>query len=309
MDMQQFYQQLDQFYTQGNPDGAERFLLSQAGSSCCAPADPHLLLAVHNELGSLYRGQSQFQPSLSAFEKARELAASLYGADSLQYATVLNNMAGTYRLSGVLPQAIQLFLQSLELYRECGEEDSYLYASGLNNLSLAYQQDRQFQPAIQCLEQALQIMQRLPQHQQELAITYNNLTALYFTVGDQEKASQCAEQALAEFDKCADGDNLHYAAGLNSLASCLYAAGDLERALTTFQKSARYTVRYFGENIEYAITCQNMRWVHEKLGQYPQAIAALERAVSVYQHLLGADHERTLAAQQDLTQLREVHPG
>ena len=56
----------------------------------------------------------------------------------------------------------------------------------------------------------------------------------------------CLQRALQAFEKCADEENVHYAAGLNSLAAFLYAEGDCERALALYRKSMRYTLRFFG---------------------------------------------------------------
>ena len=100
---------------------------------------------------------------------------------------------------------------------------------------------------------------------------------------------------------------MHYAAGLNSLAAFLYAEEDYERALALYRKSMRYTLRFFGENVEYGITCQNMSHVYEKMGQRAEAAAVLERAEKVYERLLGPEHERTRSAGDELQRLRRAN--
>lgn len=117
----------------------------------------------------------------------------------------------------------------------------------------------------------------------------------------------CLQRALQAFEKCADEENVHYAAGLNSLAAFLYAEGDCERALALYRKSMRYTLRFFGENVEYGITWQNMAHVYEKMGQRTEAAAALERAEKAYARLLGPEHERTQSAGDELQRLRRAN--
>lgn len=80
----------------------------------------------------------------------------------------------------------------------------------------------------------------------------------------------------------------------------LCGQGDLRRALALYRQSAQYTRRFFGENEEYGITCQNMRWVYERLGDREGAVAVLERAEAVYTRLFGAKSDRARAVAEDL---------
>lgn len=305
--LERFYGELDERYLQGDLAAVERFLLAYEAE---ARQDPlrrrEELIAVYNELGSFYRGVSRYAQSVAAFEKARALAAADLGQDCGQYATILNNMAGTYRLMGDQVKAVELFHEAVEVYRRAGQTDSYAYASVLNNLALAYRESGRQEQAIGCLRQALGLIEDMPGRTQEVAVTYNNLTTLYSAVGDKRQAMLCLQRALQAFEKCADEENVHYAAGLNSLAAFLYAEGDYDRALALYRKSMRYTLRFFGENAEYGMTCQNMAWVYERMGRTADAAAMLERAEKVYESLFGPDHERTRTAADELRRLRQA---
>ena len=300
--MDQFYLDLDHAYSQGGIAGAEQFLLAHIAAPTCDQP----LIAAHNELGSLYRGTSRYDCSLAAFEQARTLSCRIYGPSSSAYATVLNNMAGTHRLAQNFPEAIELFQQALELYRSLGMENSYPYASALNNLSLVYQDLRQLPPAIDCLEQALALIETMPERRQELAITLNNLATLYHALGEREKAAALLARSLQEFEACPKEENVHYAAGLNNLASCLYAIGDYPRALEAYERSAEHTMYYFGENIEFAITCQNIYRVHAEMGRPQNGAPSLLKAKTVYEKLLGPEHERTRRTADELEKLQEA---
>lgn len=202
--LQTFYQNLDQCYTNGDADQIERFLLeaeAQYRENTAGAAE--IGIAVYNELGSLYRGISRYDASISSFQHARELVEQEIGADSVQYATVLNNMAGTCRLMGHFDDALKLFHMAEEIYAHAGEEQSYAYASVLNNMSLVYRELEDLQPAIDYLEKALTIIRTMPNTEQEIAITYNNLAAMYRLANDTEKAKQCVDLAI-EFLKSAE---------------------------------------------------------------------------------------------------------
>ena len=304
--LQTFYQNLDQYYAAGDVDQMERFLLeTEAQYRKNTTGEAEIGIAVYNELGSLYRGISRYDASISSFQHAKQLVEKEIGADSVQYATVLNNMAGTCRLMGHFDDALQLFHMAEQIYARAGEEQSYAYASVLNNMSLVYRELEDLQPAIDYLEKALTIIWAMPNTQQEIAITYNNLAAMYRQAGNTAKAMQCVDLAMQYFDQCCEQENVHYAAGLNSLAGFLYAERDDERALELYQKSAQYTKRFFGENIEYGITCRNMYWVYERLRKRTEAIAVLEKAREIFTQALGEDDARTCTVVDDLRRLKE----
>ena len=302
--IEQFCETLDRAYAQGEPETVEKFL-RQVNDDARVRKDRWLMLTVQNELGSFCRGAGRYAESLEAFTIAAEAAKELCGPDSEEYANVLNNMAGTCRLLHRSEQAEHLFFRAMEVYETAGLQDGYSYTSVLNNLSLVYQETGELNKAIYYLEQALQRIEAQPERQQELAITYNNLTTLYHAAGDPEKAFHCVQRALQAYEKCPEAERVHYAAVLNSLAGYLYGQGDWRRALELYQRSARYTLRFFGENEEYGITCQNMRWAYQKLGDREAAIRCLEKAMAVYARLFGSGSDRAQAVTQELQRLRE----
>ncbi len=300
-----FYSQLDWYYSQGSREEVEQFLLDAVKKVETSDGDRGQLIAIYNELGSFYRGISAFDASIGAFEMAKSITAELFGETCMQYATILNNMAGTYRLKRCYDEAIALFEEAANIYRQNGEEDSYEYASLLNNISLAFRETKQYDKAISYLSKALWLIEKMPDRHQELAITYNNLTAMHYAVGHKQEAMLCLERALREFEQCSDEENVHYAAGLNSLAALLYSEGQFDRAIEVYKKSAKYTLRFFGENVEYAITCHNMAWVYRAMGDLPAAAKVLDKAVQVCTRILGADHDRTMVAAEELKRLKK----
>lgn len=308
MDIEQFYEKLEELHGQRGPDSLERFLRQSLAGAERAD-DPALALAAQSELGTFYRSTGRFQESLDAFRQAEQSAEALYGTDSCAYATVLNNAAGTCRLMHRCTEAEELFLRAMEVYRRAGLEHSRVYTSVLSNLSLMYQQNGDLQKAIAYLEQALTHMEDQADRQQELAVTYNNLTALYHAAGEREKAMQCVNRALQAYERCPEAERVCYTAVLNSLAGYLYGEGDCHRALALYRQSSRYALQFFGETEEYGVICQNMRWVYEKLGDREAAMRCLRRAGTVYTKLFGADSDRTRAVEEELRRMSAESGG
>lgn len=302
--LKDFYEQLERCDSQGDFGKTERFLLDCAARELHAPGAKGVLISIYNELGSFYRKNRYYKQSLEAFENARILTARELGEECGEYATILNNMAGTYRLLKDYQRANDAFLEALSIYRQCGMQNTYSFASVQVNLSRVCQETRQWDQAIEFLEQALDIMETLPEHRQEVAVAYNNLTSLYYAVGDQRQAMFCLNRALQEIEKCPPEERVYYADILNSLAGFLYAQGSCARAIALYQKSKNYIKRYFGENAEYAATCQNMHWVYERLGKPKETMESLEEALRVYAQLLGTDHERTRAVADEVKRLQ-----
>ena len=300
-----FYKKLDQFYAAGGQEKTEQFLLEWERRLLDEGSWAELV-AVYNELGSFYRGTSRYEQSLSSFQQAEEEIARRLGKNCTEYATVLNNMAGTYRLARQREKAVSLFQEAIQIYLAQEKLDIYACASVYNNISLVLQDMGELDRAAGYLEQALELISQMPQCRHEMAVTYNNLTALYHRAGREEEAKRCLELALQSFEQCSEEENVHYAAGLNSLAGFLYSAGDYGRAVKTYQKAARYTRRFFGENVEYAITFQNMSWALRAMGRIDDACKTLGEAERVYCHLFGPDHERTRAVRDERRRLGEI---
>lgn len=303
-DAKRFYQELDETYSKGLEE-VERFLL-ESREAFRKAENAAGLVAVHNELGSFCRGTSRYAESLTAFQAAGEEIVRRLGADCVEYATLLNNMAGTYRLMGRPAEAAELFRRAIGIYQGQKAENSYAFVSVLNNISLAYQELGQLEDAADNLERALCMLRRMPGYLHEEAVTCHNLTALYHRMERREDAQRYLELALAAFEDCGGEEDPHYAAALNSLAGFLYSAGDYERAAETYQKAAVHTKRWFGENAEYAVTFQNLSWVHQAAGNWNEARRCLEEAERVLSRLFGPEHERTQAVRDTLRRLRDA---
>ena len=287
---EQFFEELDRLYAAGNMEDVEQFLMvsGRKFAPCCGGFN-ETYLAVLSELGGFYRGTSRYRASIDAFEAARGVIEQFLGRQSVEYATNINNMAGTYRLMGENEKALELFQEALSIYEATVGKKTYLYASALNNMALLYQNMNDYEKTVDCLKQALSITENLPDCEEEVATTYTNLCALYQRMDLKEEAEEALAKALSIYEGFPDGSP-HYAAALNLRAAGEYNSGDYDAAARTYLKTLELTDRFFGHNIEYGITCENLKRVYEQMGQFEKAEEYMKKAVDVYESVYGKDH-------------------
>ncbi|MCH1983908.1 tetratricopeptide repeat protein [Ruminococcus sp. OA3] len=265
----EFYHQLGTQYRTHDMQRIEQFLAGCARQLEEKQKNPILCCMVYNEMGSFYRGTSRYQDSLLAFRKSQKLILELKGKDTVEYAASINNMAGTYRLMGEHKQAVSLFQEALNIHERMGDCQSYAYASVHNNLALACQELGQLSRAASHLETALPLIENMPGHGHEVAVTETNLGILYHRMGETTKGHQCIARALKIFEELDDEKNVHYAAALNMLGTFCYESGEYGQAAAAYKKAAEYTERFFGRNAEYEIACRNLSRASEKLEEGP----------------------------------------
>lgn len=304
-ELEQFYQNLDAVYASGDLEKVEQLLLTCEESWRQESENASMLVAVYNELGSLYRSVSRYEESMEAFKKAKKQIEFKLGRKCTEYATLINNMAGTCRMAKDYDEAIRLFKEAIAIYQAIGEMESYAYASVLNNIALVYQETGRLEPAVQYLKKALSMIESMPGHEQEIAVTYSNLNVLYQRMGDTRRAMECLEKSIHTFESCKDEENVHYAAALNSMGAFLYSEGKYEEAIHMYERAAEYTKRFFGENIEYGITFYNMYWVYRKMNQMAKAIEVLTIAERIYARVYGEQHEKTTAIREEIKRMTE----
>ena len=286
------------------PASVEAFLLHRLRSLEGAE-DGRQRAALDSELGAFYQSAGRYDAALRAFQEAGEEIGRTLGRACPEYAAALLGSAEACRGMKDAPRAAALLEEALELCRRADGRNGGLYPGVLNALSAVRREEGRLEEAAACLEESLGWLESAPEGRwREIAVTCNNLTALWHDAGDDQEALRCANRALQACGRLPTREQARCTDVLNSLAGFLYAGGDCRRALGLYRRSARRIRRFRGENEEYGVVCQNIRWVCERLGDRKGAAAALAEAERVYRRLLGPDHERTRMVAEDLARLR-----
>lgn len=262
-DIDEFYNELGSVYKK-SPDEVESFLLKKldAARSCCG-FDPLEIMA-SNELGSYYRGAGRFDESIRVFLMTEKLVRFHIGADTVEYANVLNNMAGSYRLAGQLDKAYETFEKSAEVYENKVGVNNPYYCSLLNNLALVDQNMGRYEKAGELLLRALAIAEKLDGCDRETAITLGNLGALCLEQKQYDLAEEYMDRCIKQYDSMHSG-KVHLAAAYNTLGRLYFEKSEYKKAKDAWLRSKELTLRYFGENHEYRMLEKNLAAAEQKL--------------------------------------------
>lgn len=97
-----------------------------------------------------------------------------------------------------------------------------------------------------------------------------------------------------------------YAATLNNMAGTYRQMQDYDRAIDLYLKARKLYHNICGRTIApYIGSLNNLSLAYREAGQPELALSCLEEAVETYTKILGPDHERTHAAEEDLFHLRQ----
>ena len=193
---------------------------------------------------------------------------------------------------GNAEKAVGLFMEAKDILTACNMQNDYSYASVLNNLALAYQDLGEFDKALAAASQALELMKQEADNEHEIATSLNNLSAIYFKKDETDKAEETIDKALSLYNGMIQ-PNVHHAAALSMKAMLLGRKEKPAEAIVYFNKSLEKTKHFFGQNIEYAVTEQNIAMTYKALGEFASAVGHMESALYLFEKILGPEHERT----------------
>jgi tetratricopeptide (TPR) repeat protein len=182
---------------------------------------------IYNDLGFIYRRQGKFDEAIKKFEKEIELrtkmddktrkmwlteigkvyyyqgkldqALSLYEeafkvAKERQKASILWKMGEVYEAKGLLDKALEIYNESRELIKE--QSDILRTPVLLTKIGGVYLLQGEYELSKKTLEEALS--KRFGEKHGE-AITYHNLSRLYLSKGELDKAMKYIDKAIAIF--------------------------------------------------------------------------------------------------------------
>ena len=101
------------------------------------------------------------------------------------------------------------------------------------------------------------------------------------TKGEAGQAKELLERALSLFERSGENTDAHYSGALAGVAEAWYRMEDYEKALQYYEKALAEVKVHFGENMSYAILCENCAAVCEKLGSQEKQAFYLQKAKEV----------------------------
>ena len=280
MNVDQFYETLDSYFARQEIDKVDPFLVSSL-QQAKEEEDYAAYISICNEMIGFYRSISAFEKAYVAAEDVLLLMEELQLDHSEHFATTLLNTATAYRAAGDYTQALRYYRQALQIYNGLLQSDDYRFAGLYNNMSILLEKMEENEEAISYAEKALAIIEKLEGGEMETATTLTNLALIYFKVSKPEKAKELLEQALALFEKSGENTDAHYSGALAGVGEAYYHMQDYEKALKYYEKALTEVQKHFGENMSYAVLCENCAAVCERLGNREKQGYYIEKAKEV----------------------------
>lgn len=284
MNVEKFYETLDSYFEERQIDKVEPFLnssLEQAKSE----EDYGAYISICNEMIGFYRSISAFEKAYIAAEDVLLLMEELNMENTEHFATTLLNAATAYRAAGDYATALRYYKQTIQIYDGILQPQDYRYAGLYNNMSILFEKMKENDEAINYAAKALSIIETIPDSESETATTLTNLALLYFKAEQAEKAKELLERALSLFEQSGENTDAHYSGALAGVAEAWYRMKDYEKALDYYQKALIEVKAHFGENMSYAILCENCAAVCEALGDTDKQKNYLKIAAEIKQRI------------------------
>lgn len=284
MNIESFYETLDSYFEERQIDKVEPYLnssLEQAKSE----EDYGAYISICNEMIGFYRSISAYEKAYIAAEDVLLLMEELNMENTEHFATTLLNAATAYRAAGDYATALRYYKQALQIYDGILQPQDYRYAGLYNNMSILFEKMNENEEAIAYANKALSIIETIPDSESEIATTMTNLALLYFKAEKPEKAKELLEKALSLFEKSGENTDAHYSGALAGVAEAWYHMQDYDKALEYYDKALAEVKVHFGENMSYAILCENCAAVCEKMGDTVKQAAYQKRAIEVRERI------------------------
>lgn len=286
MNIDKFYETLDSYFASQALDQVDPFLTSSLAQAK-EEEDYAAYISICNEMIGFYRSVSAFEKAYVAAEDVLLLMEELNLENTLHFATTLLNAATAYRAAGDYATAIRYYRQALQIYDGTLPPEDYRYAGIYNNMSILLEKMEENAEAITYAQKALSIIEKLEGGGMETATTLTNLALLYFKTGQPDHARQLLEKALVLFEQSGEHTDAHYSGALAGVAEAWYRMQDYEKALAYYEKALEEVKLHFGENMSYAILCENCAAVCEQLGNEERKVFYLNKSRQVKDAIRG----------------------
>ena len=284
MNVEKFYDTLDSYFAKQEIDKVDPLLMSSL-EQAKAEEDYGAYISICNEMIGFYRSISAFEKAYIAAEDVLLLMEELNMENTEHFATTLLNAATAYRAAGDYATALRYYKQALQIYDGILPPQDYRYAGLYNNMSILLENMDKNEEAISYADKALSIIETLEDSAAETATTMTNLALLYFKVDQSNKAKELLEKALSLFEQSGENTDAHYSGALAGVAEAWYRMQDYGKALEYYEKALAEVKVHFGENMSYALLCENCAAVCDKLGEAKKQAFYLERAKKVREQI------------------------
>ncbi|MBI2299478.1 MAG: CHAT domain-containing protein, partial [Armatimonadetes bacterium] len=244
--------------------------------------DSAFAAVVSSKLGELARDRGDFAAAESHLQRALEISSRT--PDSPAESSILLMLVAVAIDRGDLATA-EVHARRLLTIEERLAPDSLFVAASLDELAMVALRRGDFAVATASAKRALAIFERLAPDSLAVAASLGNLGAVASDRGDLATAEALYRRALAIQERLAP-DSLEVAASLGNLGSVAWSRGDLAAEEAFHKRALAILDRLAPDSLDVATSLHNLVVCHAGSGRPVEALACVERAMTVEQRQL-----------------------
>lgn len=264
MDVNQFYQKLDELYA-GHDTAAIENYMTESLARARQENDTAAITAVGNELAGLYRASGRIDQAITLSQEVLQKLKEMGQETTENFAAALQNAASILTVAGEMDTALEMYQTVKRILEYRGLQQDYRMAALYNNISAVYREKEEFEKAEDAASQSISIISRLPENRVELATSMVNLGEVQARMEKFDQAQASLERALQIYEEETDGRDPHYAAATAALGNMYFYRKEPEQAAPYFRKALQLIERDYGRNQFYEMIERNLKLVEEQM--------------------------------------------
>ncbi|MEN8248025.1 MAG: CHAT domain-containing tetratricopeptide repeat protein [Bacteroidota bacterium] len=274
----------------GNIEEAQQ-LLNELKSSV-GTDNPEIYLGILRNLGGLSQSKGDYQSAEKNYNEALNLAKTLYGGQSSQYADILLRLATLDKDLGHYQIAEPRFLEVSKIIASEQGTKHPNYASVDNNIGILYQQMGNYSKAEEKFQEAISIYEAAyGKESPDYVLSLENLATLYELKGDKDKALAILATTLEANKKIYGENNPNYAVSMHNYASLLQKTDRKDEAYEIFEQVLVLQEKSIGKiQPSYASTLQNLAVLAQEQGKYEIAESLINETLDIRKKLFDKSH-------------------
>jgi tetratricopeptide (TPR) repeat protein len=256
---------LDSLYEQNKIDEAEKFLLDEVNDETNSRM---IRISLNNELMGIFRNKGNKDACMKQLtQQLIWIADAGEMLDPVSEATLYLNIANAYQAFDMAEESYDILCKVEDRYKSNSGTEPYHMASLYNNKAVVLMKLKDLDQAEVYFKMALKILETLRESEDEIAVTYQNLSSIYSAKGRYQLALDMTRRGEELLQAAGWGVSYHAGAIANSTAMIYHAMGDYENALAYFKKSANIILQVYGDCGLYRSILESMEAVKAKMGK------------------------------------------
>ncbi|MBQ9014612.1 MAG: tetratricopeptide repeat protein [Firmicutes bacterium] len=264
MNIQDFYQKLDQLFAQHDMAAIEKYMTDSLASARL-DNDPAAIVAVGNELAGFYRVSGKVDDAIRLSQNVLQVLKNMGQETTENFAVALQNAANVLVVAGDRDTALQMYRTAEQILAYRGFSTDYRMAALYNNISALQREMEDFEEAEKSALKSLEIIAGMPQYRAEMATSLVNLGEVQTRRQKFDEAKETLEAAMTIYELESGDRDPHYATANAALGNLYYYWKKPAEAVPYFRRAMELIERDHGRNAFYEMMARNLKTVEEQI--------------------------------------------